>query len=83
MPRAYRTYSTSERQHILAAAVAEGLSAKDVQRRFGVNPHTYYVWRRRSGLRGPRGRRPVPAASKSTHASKVLQPAAEREISSE
>lgn len=83
MPRAYRMYTDSQRQHILAAAVAEGLSAKDVQRRFGVNPHTYYVWRRRSGLRGPRGRRPVLGASKSTHASKALRPAAELEPSAD
>lgn len=59
MPRSYRRYTPKERQHILRTAVAEALTAKDVYFRFGVSPHTYYVWRRKSGLRGPRGRRPA------------------------
>jgi transposase-like protein len=58
MPRPYTRYTLEQRSSILAIASAEGLTARAVQARFGVNPHTYYVWRRQAGLRGPRGRRP-------------------------
>ncbi len=56
--RDYRTYTEAERRHIVAVAEAEGLSATRVQERFGVKPVTYYLWRKKSGLRSPRGRRP-------------------------
>lgn len=56
--RPYRRYGDTERRTILSAAVSEDLTAREVERRFGVNPHTYYAWRRKHGLRGPRGRRP-------------------------
>ena len=57
LPRPYRTYTQAERLTILATAVAEALSATDVQRRFGVKPITYYSWRRKSGLKSSHGRR--------------------------
>lgn len=58
MPRPYTLYTLQERSTILAVAVAEALTAREVHARFGVNPHTYYAWRRKAGLRGRRGRRP-------------------------
>ena len=77
MPRSYVVYTEEQRRVILATATVGRLTAKDVRERFGVNPHTYYVWRRKHGLRGPRGRRPVLGGSTSTHASRTLPPAAE------
>jgi transposase-like protein len=61
VPRAYKSYTEAERFTILATAVAEQLSATEVQRRFGVKPVTYYSWRKKCclksthGLRGQRG----------------------------
>ena len=57
--RARKSYTESQRQSILAAAAAEGLTAEGVQKRFGVTPVTYYSWRKKAGLKGPRGRRPA------------------------
>jgi transposase-like protein len=57
MPRPYRLYTEAERVAILAAALAEGLSATEVLRRYGVKPVTYYSWRKKSGLKSTRGRR--------------------------
>lgn len=57
MPRAYRTYTPEERLEILATAISEGLSATDVHKRFGVKPVTYYLWRRKGGLKSVHGRR--------------------------
>jgi len=42
---------------ILAAAKAQGLTAPDVKKKFGVTPVTYYSWRKKSGAPGRRGRR--------------------------
>lgn len=63
MSRPYTLYTLAERQAIIAQAVRDGLSARQVQARFGVNAHTYYSWRKKAGLRGPRGRRPRQAQS--------------------
>lgn len=57
MPREYKTYVQAERLSILATAVTEQLSATKVQQRFGVKPVTYYSWRKKNGLKSPRGRR--------------------------
>ncbi len=58
--RRKRTFSTAtQRAKILATAQKEGLTAPEVQKRFGVKPVTYYSWRKKSGLKGPRGRRPI------------------------
>jgi transposase-like protein len=52
-------YSPAEREKILAAAGAEGLTAVQVQKRFGVTPVTYYSWRKKAGKgAGPRIGRP-------------------------
>jgi transposase-like protein len=58
VPRAYKTYTEVERLTILATAMAEGLSATAVHKRFGVKPVTYYLWRKKAGLRLSTGRRP-------------------------
>lgn len=52
--RERKEYSREKRAEILAAAAKEHLTAKEVQKRFGVKPLTYYSWRKK---RGPRKRR--------------------------
>jgi transposase-like protein len=60
MPKRVRkSYTEAQREKILAAAQAEGLTALDVRKRFGVTPVTYYSWRKKRGIKGPRGRRPA------------------------
>jgi transposase-like protein len=54
--RKRHTYTTQQRQTILAAANKDGLTAAQVQRKFGVTPVTYYSWRKKSGLSARRGR---------------------------
>jgi transposase-like protein len=61
--RARKTYTETQRQEILAAAQKEGLTALQIQKKFGVTPVTYYSWRKKKGLKGPRGRRPAAAAT--------------------
>ncbi len=56
--RARKTYSDEQRGKIIQTATAENLTALDVQKRFGVTPVTYYSWRKKMGLKGPRGRKP-------------------------
>ena len=58
--RKRKKYSSAERQQVLAAAQSEGLTADQVQKKFGVTPVTYYSWRKKSGVtrrkrRGPDG----------------------------
>ncbi len=58
MPKARRKrtlYSNQKRTIVLAAAQKEGLTANEVQKRFGVTPVTYYSWRRKYGVGGRRG----------------------------
>jgi len=57
--RARKSYTESQRQEILNAALKDGLTALQVQKKFGVTPVTYYSWRKKKGIRGPRGRRPA------------------------
>src|SRR5262245_44990424 len=52
--RKRHTYSSENRANILAAANREGLTALQVQKRFGVTPVTYYSWRRKYGASGAR-----------------------------
>ncbi len=59
--RARKSYSEAQRQQVLDAAQKEGLTALQVQKKFGVRPVTYYSWRKKQGLKGPRGRRPASA----------------------
>jgi len=53
--RKRHTYTTGQRSSILAAAKKDGLTALQVQKRFGVTPVTYYSWRKKQGLTRPRG----------------------------
>src|SRR5438093_8048868 len=59
MPRTRRkrhTYTPQQRTTILAAARKEGLTAAQVQKKFGVTPVTYYSWRKKTGMAARRGR---------------------------
>jgi transposase-like protein len=47
--RRRHTYSNTKRISILQTAQKRGLTALDVQKRFGVTPVTYYSWRRKYG----------------------------------
>ncbi len=54
-PRRKRhNYSSEKRVTILQAAQKQGLTAVQVQKRFGVTPVTYYSWRRKYGAAGRR-----------------------------
>jgi transposase-like protein len=44
------SYSNQKRSAVLEAAQKEGLTANEVQKRFGVTPVTYYSWRRKYGV---------------------------------
>jgi transposase-like protein len=57
--RTRKTYTEARRLKILAAAQTGSLTALEVQKRFGVTPVTYYSWRKKRGITGPRGRRPA------------------------
>jgi transposase-like protein len=57
--RSRKSYTETQRQQILDAALKDGLTALQVQKKFGVTPVTYYSWRKKKGIRGPRGRRPA------------------------
>ena len=59
--RERKTYSDSQREEILATAIKDGLTAEDVQKKYGVKPVTYYSWRKKKGIKGPRGRKPASA----------------------
>jgi transposase-like protein len=48
-------YSSTQKQTILAAAQKEGMTAAQVQKKFGVTPVTYYSWRRKTGATRRRG----------------------------
>jgi transposase-like protein len=52
--RRRQSYSTEKRTTILTAAQKEGLTAAEVQKRYGVTPVTYYSWRRKYGVGGRR-----------------------------
>ena len=47
-----KRYTQSQRTTILAAAQKGGLTAAQVQRKFGVTPVTYYSWRKKLGATG-------------------------------
>lgn len=59
--RERKTYSDAQREEILATAIKDGLTAEDVQKKYGVKPVTYYSWRKKKGIKGPRGRKPASA----------------------
>jgi len=54
-------YSNQKRTIVLTTAQKEGLTANQVQKRFGVTPVTYYSWRRKYGVGGRRGDAPMAA----------------------
>jgi len=53
--RKRQTYTPGQRTSILAAAKKNGLTALQVQKKFGVTPVTYYSWRKKQGLTRRRG----------------------------
>lgn len=55
--RKRKTYTPAQRAGILAAAKKDGLTAAQVQKKFGVTPVTYYSWRKKTGAAAKRGRR--------------------------
>lgn len=54
--RKRHTYTPAQRSTILAAAKRDGLTALQVQKKFGVTPVTYYSWRKKQGITARRGR---------------------------
>jgi transposase-like protein len=56
--RKRHSYTSAQRSTILAAARKDGLTALEVQKKFGVTPVTYYSWRKKQGLTARRGRGP-------------------------
>ncbi len=58
-----KSYTSEQRQSILAAASREGLTAAQVQKKFGVTPVTYYSWRKKTGATRRRGSATPVAAS--------------------
>ena len=56
-----KRYGPAQKQRILAAARKGGLTALQVQKRFGVSPLTFYRWR--GPVRGKRRGRPAGGAS--------------------
>ena len=57
--RKRKKYTDSQRTSILADAKKDGLTAAQVQSKFGVTPVTYYSWRKKSGAVAKRGRGPA------------------------
>jgi|SRR5436309_303954 len=56
--RRRRTYTLDRRTSILEVAQKQGLTAAQVQRKFGVTPVTYYSWRKKY-LHAGRGASPT------------------------
>lgn len=52
-------YSDAERARILKAAFAQRLTAQQVQEKFGVQPVTYYSWRKKAKATHKRAPRPA------------------------
>ncbi len=53
--RKRKNYTSQERTTIMAAAAKDGLTAAQVQKKFGVTPVTYYSWRKKTGVTRRRG----------------------------
>ena len=53
--RKRHTYTDAQRTQVLSAARKDGLTAAQVQKKFGVTPVTYYSWRKKSGVAARRG----------------------------
>ncbi len=50
-----QSYTEERRTSILAAAKKGGLTAAQVQKKYGVTPVTYYSWRKKTGITARRG----------------------------
>jgi transposase-like protein len=48
--RKRHSYTAAQRTEVLAAAQKDGLTAMQVQKKFGVTPVTYYSWRKKIGM---------------------------------
>jgi transposase-like protein len=73
--RKRKRYTAAQRTEVLTAATRDGLTAAQVEKKFGVAPVTYYSWRKKSGVAGRRGRRratPVAARSAASAVSAKL-----------
>ena len=55
--RTRKRYTDEQKQTILAAAASDGLTAGQVEKKFGVKPITYYSWRKKTGAVKRRGRK--------------------------
>jgi len=76
-----RTRSTADqRAKILAVAAKEGLTAKDIQKRFGVPVVTYYSWRKKSGTAPRRARRAAGRAARNGGLGNKVREAVERRM---
>jgi hypothetical protein len=53
--RKRHTYTAAQRSLVLSTARKEGLTAAQVERKFGVTPVTYYSWRKKTGIAVRRG----------------------------
>lgn len=62
-----QNYTPQKRAEVLAAAQKEGLTAAQVQKKFGVTPVTYYSWRKKTGVAARRGRGAVAVATGDLH----------------
>jgi transposase-like protein len=71
--RKRHTYSDTQRNTILAAAKKDGLTAVQVQKKFGVTPVTYYSWRKKEGLSARRGRSSSGSASSTGNLTQQVQ----------
>lgn len=71
--RRRRRYSDEQRRNILDTARREGLTATDVQKKFGVTPVTYYSWRKKGGAVARRGRPPGSGASRAGELTSLVQ----------
>jgi transposase-like protein len=58
-----QTFTPQQREDILKAAAAGKMTAKMVQKKYGVSMVTYYLWRRKAGVARSRGGAKLAAGS--------------------
>lgn len=68
-------YTEAKRAEIMAAAKKDGLTALQVQKKFGVTPVTYYSWRKKAtgGSPGPRRGRASSRGTKGTGLNSLMR----------
>lgn len=59
MKRSRKRLSSADRGRIMAEATAKGMTAKDVAKKYGISPWTYYGWRKRGAKSSSRMLRKV------------------------